>query len=302
MRSATSIGRPTLSRPAGAADDPFRRRRRNGDREGGLPVSRRRASPWRCTTSTIRSATSPRASINYGLMRKYPVYLSTKNTILKVYDGRFKDIFQEVFEHEFKSKFTALGITYEHRLIDDMVASALKWSGGYVWACKNYDGDVQSDTVAQGYGSLGLMTSVLMIAGRPDGRSGGRARHGHAPLSRASEGTVKRRPIRSPRSLPGRAAFHTAPNSTTTRRSPIRRDAREGLCRHRRSRLHDQRPRAPGRRRTRSGSRPAPSSTRLTRTSRRPWQPDVSWPGTRRLGAAPLFFRGGPRPALRARG
>jgi isocitrate dehydrogenase len=109
-----------------------------------------------------------RASLNYGIMRKYPVYLSTKNTILKAYDGRFKDIFQEVYENEFKSKFASLGITYEHRLIDDMVAAALKWSGGYVWACKNYDGDVQSDTVAQGYGSLGLMTSVLMT---PDGRT-----------------------------------------------------------------------------------------------------------------------------------
>jgi len=101
-------------------------------------------------------------------MRKYPVYLSTKNTILKAYDGRFKDIFQEVYESEFRSRFEALGIAYEHRLIDDMVAAALKWSGGYVWACKNYDGDVQSDTVAQGYGSLGLMTSVLMT---PDGRT-----------------------------------------------------------------------------------------------------------------------------------
>src|SRR5664279_2913332 len=103
-----------------------------------------------------------RASLNYGLLRKWPVYLSTKNTILKAYDGRFKDLFQEVYESEFKSKYVALGITYEHRLIDDMVASAMKWSGGYVWACKNYDGDVQSDTVAQGFGSLGLMTSVLM--------------------------------------------------------------------------------------------------------------------------------------------
>ena len=109
-----------------------------------------------------------RASLNYGLMRKYPVYLSTKNTILKAYDGRFKDIFQEVYDAEFKSQFSALGITYEHRLIDDMVASALKWSGGYVWACKNYDGDVQSDTVAQGFGSLGLMTSVLFT---PDGKT-----------------------------------------------------------------------------------------------------------------------------------
>jgi isocitrate dehydrogenase len=107
-----------------------------------------------------------RASFNYGLNRKYPVYLSTKNTILKAYDGRFKDLFQEVFDNEFADKFKALGLTYEHRLIDDMVAAALKWSGGYVWACKNYDGDVQSDTMAQGYGSLGLMTSVLMT---PDG-------------------------------------------------------------------------------------------------------------------------------------
>jgi len=104
------------------------------------------------------------ASLRYGLERNYPVYLSTKNTILKSYDGRFKDIFEEVYEAEFRSDFEAAGITYEHRLIDDMVAAALKWEGGYVWACKNYDGDVQSDTVAQGYGSLGLMTSVLMTA------------------------------------------------------------------------------------------------------------------------------------------
>ena len=107
-----------------------------------------------------------RASFNYGLDRQYPVYLSTKNTILKAYDGRFKDLFQEVFEAEYKEKFDAAGLTYEHRLIDDMVASSLKWEGGYVWACKNYDGDVQSDTVAQGFGSLGLMTSVLTT---PDG-------------------------------------------------------------------------------------------------------------------------------------
>jgi isocitrate dehydrogenase len=109
-----------------------------------------------------------RASMRYGLDRGYPVYLSTKNTILKTYDGRFKDLFQEVFDSEFKDEFDAAGITYEHRLIDDMVAAALKWEGGYVWACKNYDGDVQSDTVAQGFGSLGLMTSVLMT---PDGRT-----------------------------------------------------------------------------------------------------------------------------------
>jgi isocitrate dehydrogenase len=108
-----------------------------------------------------------RASLNYGLNRSYPVYLSTKNTIVKVYDGRFKDIFQEIYDSEFKAEFEKKKIFYEHRLIDDMVAAALKWSGGYVWACKNYDGDVQSDTVAQGYGSLGLMTSVLMT---PDGK------------------------------------------------------------------------------------------------------------------------------------
>ena len=108
-----------------------------------------------------------RASMNYALQRKWPLYLSTKNTILKAYDGRFKDLFQEVFDAEFADKFKAAGTVYEHRLIDDMVAAAMKWSGGYVWACKNYDGDVQSDTVAQGFGSLGLMTSVLMT---PDGK------------------------------------------------------------------------------------------------------------------------------------
>jgi len=109
-----------------------------------------------------------RASMNYALQRKYPLYLSTKNTILKAYDGRFKDLFQQIFDAEFADRFKAEGITYEHRLIDDMVAAALKWSGGYVWACKNYDGDVQSDTVAQGFGSLGLMTSVLLT---PDGKT-----------------------------------------------------------------------------------------------------------------------------------
>ncbi|HEY0797852.1 MAG TPA: NADP-dependent isocitrate dehydrogenase [Candidatus Baltobacteraceae bacterium] len=109
-----------------------------------------------------------RACLNYGLLRNWPVYLSTKNTILKVYDGRFKDIFQQIYDEEFRSRFEAAGLTYEHRLIDDMVACALKWSGNFVWACKNYDGDVQSDTVAQGFGSLGLMTSVLMT---PDGKT-----------------------------------------------------------------------------------------------------------------------------------
>jgi isocitrate dehydrogenase len=121
-----------------------------------------------------------RACMNYGLNRKWPVYMSTKNTILKAYDGRFKDLFEEVYQKEFKKKFDECGITYEHRLIDDMVACAMKWSGEYVWACKNYDGDVQSDTVAQGFGSLGLMTSVLMT---PDGKT---------VESEAAHGTVTR--------------------------------------------------------------------------------------------------------------
>ena len=121
-----------------------------------------------------------RACMNYGLNRKWPVYLSTKNTILKNYDGRFKDLFQEIYEKEFKKKFDAEGITYEHRLIDDMVACAIKWNGNYVWACKNYDGDVQSDTIAQGFGSLGLMTSILMT---PDGKT---------IESEAAHGTVTR--------------------------------------------------------------------------------------------------------------
>jgi isocitrate dehydrogenase len=121
-----------------------------------------------------------RASMNYGLQRKWPVYMSTKNTILKAYDGRFRDIFQEIFNEEFKSEFEKNNLTYEHRLIDDMVACALKWSGKFVWACKNYDGDVQCDTVAQGYGSLGLMTSVLMT---PDGKT---------VESEAAHGTVTR--------------------------------------------------------------------------------------------------------------
>ena len=121
-----------------------------------------------------------RSCMNYGLLRKWPVYLSTKNTILKTYDGRFKDLFQEIFDNEFKDEFAKYKLTYEHRLIDDMVACAMKWSGGYVWACKNYDGDVQCDTVAQGYGSLGLMTSVLMT---PDGKT---------VESEAAHGTVTR--------------------------------------------------------------------------------------------------------------
>ena len=121
-----------------------------------------------------------RSCLNYGLLKKWPVYLSTKNTILKTYDGRFKDIFQEIFEKEFKEKFKNENLSYEHRLIDDMVACAMKWNGNYIWACKNYDGDVQSDTIAQGYGSLGLMTSVLLA---PDGKT---------MESEAAHGTVTR--------------------------------------------------------------------------------------------------------------
>jgi isocitrate dehydrogenase len=145
-----------------------------------------------------------RASMRYGLDRGFPVYLSTKNTIMKKYDGRFKDLFAEVFETEFKDDFEQAGITYEHRLIDDMVAAALKWEGGYVWACKNYDGDVQSDTVAQGFGSLGLMTSVLMT---PDGKTV-EAEAAHGTVTRHfrqhQQGKPPRR-TRSPRSSRGRA-------------------------------------------------------------------------------------------------
>ena len=156
-----------------------------------------------------------RASLNYGLNRGYPVYLSTKNTILKVYDGRFKDIFQEIYDAEFKAAFEKKKITYEHRLIDDMVAAALKWSGGYVWACKNYDGDVQSDTVAQGFGSLGLMTSVLMTPGREDGRGRSRARHRDAALPPAPEGRADLDQLGRLDLSPGRAGSRTAPSSTT---------------------------------------------------------------------------------------
>ncbi len=147
-----------------------------------------------------------RASFNYGLQHDYPVYLSTKNTILTAYDGAFKDIFQDVFDREFKVEFDEAGLTYEHRLIDDMVASALKWEGGYVWACKNYDGDVQSDTVAQGFGSLGLMTSVLLT---PDGKT---------CEAEAAHGTVTRH-FRQHQEGNGHAASSTAASSITTPRS-----------------------------------------------------------------------------------
>ena len=146
----------------------IRRRRRQGDRARSLQVARRRRGAGDVQPRRIPSPILPAPRSTMGLTKNYSVYLSTKNTILKVYDGRFKDIFQEIFDKEFKAQFDAKKITYEHRLIDDMVAAAMKWSGGYVWACKNYDGDVQSDTIAQGYGSLGLMTSVLMT---PDGKT-----------------------------------------------------------------------------------------------------------------------------------
>ncbi len=140
-----------------------------------------------------------RASLTYGLQRKLPVYFSSKNTILKAYDGRFKDIFQAIYDAEFKADYEKTGITYEHRLIDDMVASAMKWTGGYIWACKNYDGDVQSDLVAQGYGSLGLMTSVLIT---PDGKTvEAEAAHGtvtrHYRLHQQGKATSTNSPLRS---------------------------------------------------------------------------------------------------------
>ncbi len=158
----------------------FRGRGRHAHRARGASSSRARAWRSACSISTTRSATSRAPPSTMRCDRNMPVYLSTKNTILKAYDGRFKDIFAEIFDKEFKAEFAARGLTYEHRLIDDMVAAVLKWSGGYVWALKNYDGDVQSDTVAQGFGSLGLMTSVLMT---PDGKT---------VLAEAAHGTVTR--------------------------------------------------------------------------------------------------------------
>ena len=187
------------------------------------------------------------ASFSYGLNRNYPVYLSTKNTILKAYDGRFKDIFQEVFDAEYADKFKAAGLTYEHRLIDDMVAAAIKWSGGFVWACKNYDGDVQSDVVAQGFGSLGLMTSVLMT---PDGRvMETEAAHGTvtrlppAPEGRGHLDQLDRLDLRlDPRLQAPRQA------GRQRRTGQVRRDPGNRRRRHRRGRLHDQGPGAAGRR------------------------------------------------------
>jgi isocitrate dehydrogenase len=194
------------------ADRP-RRLRLPGRRRGDGHVQPRRVDP------RLRAA-----SLRYGLDRGVPVYMSTKNTIMKAYDGRFKDLFQEIFDAEFKADFDKAGLTYEHRLIDDMVAAAMKWEGGYVWACKNYDGDVQSDTVAQGFGSLGLMTSVLMT---PDGNTvEAEARTARSPATSASTSRARRRRrTRSRRSSRGRAAWPTAGAWTTrptSRRSPRR--------------------------------------------------------------------------------
>ncbi len=183
-----------------------------------------------------------RASMRYGLDRGYPVYLSTKNTILKRYDGRFKDLFAEVYEDEFRAEFEAKGISYEHRLIDDMVAAALKWEGGYVWACKNYDGDVQSDTVAQGFGSLGLMTSVLMS---PDGRTvEAEAAHGtvtrHFRRHQAGRTDLDQPDRLDLRLDPG--PRRPRPHRRDARGVALRRDARAGLHRDGRERQDDQRP------------------------------------------------------------
>ena len=214
-----------------------------------------------------------RASLNYGLMRKYPVYLSTKNTILKAYDGRFKDLFQEIFDSEFKSKFASLGITYEHRLIDDMVASALKWSGGYVWACKNYDGDVQSDTVAQGYGSLGLMTSVLMT---PDGQTV-EAEAAHGTVTRHYREHQKGRDT-STNSIASifawtRGLSHRAKLDGNAELAKFAATLEKVCVETVEAGLHDQGPRAPRRPGPEVAlDRPA-SSTRSTRTSGTRWRP-----------------------------
>ncbi len=189
-----------------------------------------------------------RASLRYALDRKYPIYLSTKNTILKAYDGRFKDIFQRIYETEFAELYKAAAITYEHRLIDDMVASALKWSGGFVWACKNYDGDVQSDQVAQGFGSLGLMTSVLLT---PDGKTV-EAEAAHGTVTRHYR-QYQRGESTSTNSIASifawtRGLKHRAKLDDNPALDRFARDAGEGLRRHGGRRLHDQGPRPAGRR------------------------------------------------------
>ena len=226
-----------------------RRRGRQGDRARGVQVPRLAASPWRCTISTTRSATSPAPRSTTALNRNYPVYLSTKNTILKVYDGRFKDLFQEVFDKEFKAEFDKKKLTYEHRLIDDMVAAALKWSGGYVWACKNYDGDVQSDTVAQGFGSLGLMTSVLMT---PDGKTvEAEAAHGTVTRHYRQHQKGKETSTNSIASIFAwtRGLAHRAKLDNNAELAKFAATLEKVMRRHGRGRLHDQGPGAAGRRR-----------------------------------------------------
>ena len=191
-----------------------------------------------------------RASFNYGLMRNYPVYLSTKNTILKQYDGRFMELFQEVFDKEFKAEFDKRKLIYEHRLIDDMVAAAMKWSGGYVWACKNYDGDVQSDVVAQGFGSLGLMTSVLMT---PDGKVvEAEAAHGTVTRHYRQHQKGQETSTNSVASIFAwtRGLAHRAKLDNNPELAKFAVHAGEGHGRHRRGGLHDQGPGAAGRRRS----------------------------------------------------
>ena len=212
-----------------------------------------------------------RASMRYGLNRNYPVYLSTKNTILKAYDGQFKDIFAEVFENEFKDEFEAAGITYEHRLIDDMVAAAMKWEGGYVWACKNYDGDVQSDTVAQGFGSLGLMTSVLMT---PDGKTV-EAEAAHGTVTRHYREHQKGNPTST---NPVASIFawtqglqHRGMLDGTPEVSAVRQDPRARLRRDRRGGQDDQGPRPAHQPRRPVADHAGVPRRRSTRTCRRRW-------------------------------
>ena len=265
------VSRDRFPRPRpGQADDEVGRRGRPGDRHRSvrLPGSRRRHGHVQPRRSIRDFA---RACLNYGLDRGWPLYLSTKNTILKAYDGRFKDIFQEIYDSEFKAKFAAAGIEYQHRLIDDMVASALKWSGKFVWACKNYDGDVQSDQVAQGFGSLGLMTSVLMT---PDGKTvEAEAAHGtvtrHYRMHQQGKATSTN-PIASIFAWTGglkyRGKFDDTPEVVT-----LRRDARARLHRDRRERPDDQGPRDPGRPRAGVDDDRAILRGDRPRTSKRLW-------------------------------
>jgi isocitrate dehydrogenase len=228
-----------------------------------------------------------RSTFNYGLNRGWPVYMSTKNTILKRYDGRFKDLFQKVFEEEFAEQFKARGLVYEHRLIDDMVASALKWDGGFIWACKNYDGDVQSDSIAQGFGSLGLMTSVLLT---PDGKTV-EAEAAHGTVTRHYREHQKGRPT-STNPIASIYAWTQVPRQVRrhARRRGVRRRAGEGLRRDRRVRQDDQGPRGPDR------SRPPVADHRAVprRARRRPagQARRVAAPGRGFIAASSRLHRG----------